>query len=74
MATIYEQLRSEGIAEGEARRAAESVLTVLRARFTKVPKHVENTIRQMVDPIALDSLTAHAATCKSLDDFAKSLK
>ncbi len=74
MPTILEQFVAEGEARGEARRAAESVLTVLRARFAKVPKQVENTIRQMVDPIALDSLTAHAATCKSLDDFAKSLK
>ena len=53
---------------------AKVVLTVLRARFKKVPKGVENAVRQMTDPIALDSWATHAATCKSLDEFVAALK
>ena len=61
-------------ARGEARGKIETVLTVLRAKFKKVPKGVESTIRRMTDPIALDSWAVQAATCQSLDEFAKALK
>jgi hypothetical protein len=53
---------------------AESVLTVLRARFTKVPKGVERTILAMTDPVALDSWLAYAANCQSVNEFADALK
>ena len=56
------------------RTSAESVLTVLRARFKEVAGKVEETIRQMIDPIALDSWAAQAATCQSLDEFAEALR
>jgi 50S ribosomal subunit-associated GTPase HflX len=52
---------------------AETVMVVLRARFSRVPKEVERTIRQIADPIALDSWAAQAATCQSMDEFAKAL-
>jgi hypothetical protein len=78
MPTMVEIWKAEGEAIGEtrgtARGKAEAVLTVLRARFKKVPKGIENVIRQMADPIALDSWAAHAATCQSLDEFAKAVK
>ena len=69
-ATGYES----GVAEGEVKGKAEAVLAVLRARFKKVPKVTESTIRQMNDSIALDSWAAYAATCQSMDEFAESLK
>jgi hypothetical protein len=50
------------------------VLTVLRARFQRVPKDVEKMIRAMTDPIALDSWAAHAATCSSMDEFIRALR
>jgi hypothetical protein len=59
-----------GIAEGKA----DAVLKVLRARFTEVPKATEDAIRQMRDPVALDSWTAYAVTCESMDEFAAALK
>ena len=49
------------------------VLTVLRARFQDVPSEVESAIRQMNDPIALDSWAAQAATSLSIKEFAEAL-
>ena len=62
------------IAEGKAEGKAESVLTVLRSRFPRVPKEVEKAIRKIRDPIALDSWTAQAATCHTIDEFAQALR
>jgi hypothetical protein len=72
--TIFEEREAVGEARGEARGKIEAVLTVLRSRFRRVPKDVETTIRQMTDPVALDSWTAQAATCKTLDEFATVLR
>ena len=66
MKTIFEERE----AIGEARGKAETVLTVLQARFKRVPKKVESAIRQLTDPIALDSWAVLAATCQSIDEFA----
>jgi hypothetical protein len=68
--TIAEEL----MLEGEARGKAEAVITVLRARFNTIPEEVENTIRKMIDPIALDSWTAQAATSLSMQEFAEALR
>ena len=69
--------RAEGIAKGKAEEKTETgrdmILTVLRARFKKVPKWIEQAICQMNDPIALKSRAADAATCQSLDEFAETL-
>ena len=70
IATIFEEREMKGRAEGKA----ETVLTVLRARFRQVPKRVESAIGQMTDSVALDSWAEHAATCKSLEDFEKALR
>jgi len=74
MSTMVEIWMAEGEARGEARGKAEAVLTILRTKFKKVPKRVESAIRQMIDPIALDSLTAYAVESKSLDEFATALQ
>jgi len=83
MSTFLEQYRAEGKAEGEAIGVAKGeaigesrgeVLAFLRARFKKVPKTTENTIRSMTDLTALKSLAVHAESCQSLEDFAESLK
>ena len=52
---------------------AETVLTVLRAKFQDVPQEVESALRQMRDPIALDSWAAQAATSLSMEEFAEAL-
>lgn len=66
--------RDEGEARGKAEGEAKTILTVLRARFRKVPKGVENAVRSMTDATALESLAIHAATCESLEDFSEALK
>jgi len=68
------QFIARGKAEGEARGKTEAVLTFLRARFKRVPKGIEKTIRSVSDPSALDSWIAQAATCQSLDEFAEAVK
>ena len=73
MPTMVEIWKAEGKAEGKTEGKAETVLTVLRARFQNIPQEVENAIRQMRDPIALDSWAAQAATSLSMEEFAEAL-
>ena len=72
--TTAQELLLEGEARGEAKWKGESVLTILRTKFTKVPKGIEKSIRQMNDPIALESLTVHAVHSKTLDEFTTALQ
>jgi len=64
---------AEGKAEGKTETGREMLLVFLRGRFGKVPKHIERAINQMNDPIALKSLAARTANCKTLDEFAAEL-
>ena len=81
MPTMVEVWKAEGIAEGEAKGRAEEktatsrelILEFLRGRFGKVPKNIERAVNQMNDPIALKSLAARTASCKTLDEFAEEL-
>ena len=61
-------------AEGEVKGKAEALVAVLRAKFHKVPEELEGTIRQMSDPIALESWIIQAATCQSLDEFIQAFR
>jgi len=75
MPTILEQFKAEGEVIGEARGEARGkVLTILETRFDKIPQDLEKTIRTMTDQVALESLVEHAKSCKSLGEFAESLK
>ena len=49
------------------------LLAFLRGRFGTVPKDIEEAIQRMNDPIALESLLARTANCKTLDEFAAEL-
>ncbi|MDR2117425.1 MAG: hypothetical protein LBP87_13700, partial [Planctomycetaceae bacterium] len=85
--TIFDELRAEGEArgrvEGEARGEARgevrgktefgrnAVLSVLRKKFTRIPKKIETSIRRMNDPTALESLVIEAATCQTLHEFSE---
>ena len=62
--------REEGLAEGEAR----AIITVLIARFKKVPKEIADQTMATTDLVVLESLTSLAATCESLEEFQKALK
>jgi len=65
MPTMVEIWKTEGIAE--------IVLMLLRSKFAKVPRRIENAIRSMRGPTALDSLAIHVTHCQSLKEFAKAL-
>ena len=53
MPTLLEKWTADAVAKERTKAGAEAVLTVLRARFQIVPDEVEDTIRQISDPIAL---------------------
>ena len=65
---------ARGMAMGTAEGGRNTVLTVLRARFQKVPQSVEKAIRSLSDPIALESWAVQAATCQSIKEFAEAIK
>ncbi|MDR3109170.1 MAG: Rpn family recombination-promoting nuclease/putative transposase [Planctomycetaceae bacterium] len=56
-------------AEGKAEGFAKSIMSILKKRFKCVPEHIENTVRNMSDTVALESLVVDAAVCNSLDEF-----
>ena len=62
-----------GYETGEMKGEAKATIKVLRSRFGSVPDDIILAMGNMNDPIAIDSLLAHAATCTSLEDFADSL-
>jgi len=66
--------RTEGRVEGKTEAGRNMVLAVLRARFKTVPKRIEKGVCAISDSIALESWAAQAATCQSLDEFAKALE
>ena len=73
--------RAVGVAEGEAKVAgakvevkAETILAILQTKFQRVSRTTEKAIRQMTDPIALDSLAVHAAQSNTPGEFAEMLK
>jgi len=72
--TTAQELLLEGEARGETRGQAKMVLTFLRAKFSKIPKGIEKAVFAMSDSVALESLAAHAAHSKTLDEFATALK
>jgi predicted transposase/invertase (TIGR01784 family) len=65
--------KAEGVAIGEARGKADIVLLLLQKKFPKVPKRIEEAVRSMTDPTALESLAAHVVDCQSLEEFEKAL-
>ena len=80
--TIFEEREdigeARGVAIGEARGKAigkaEAILTILRARFRRIPKETEKAVRRITDPVALDSWAVQAATCQSIDEFTNAIK
>ena len=59
--------------EGGTKASRNVVLAFLRGRFGTVPKEIEEAVNQMNDPIALESLLARTANCKTLDEFVEEL-
>ena len=73
MPTMVEIWKAEGRAEEKIETGRNMLLAFLRGRFGKVSQDIEETIRQMNDPIALESLAARTASCMTLDEFVAEL-
>jgi len=71
--SIFEEREEVAEARGEAKAGREIILGSIREKFGKVPKHIERTINQMNDPIALKSLAVRTANCKTLAEFSEEL-
>jgi hypothetical protein len=79
--TIQKGILQEGIEIGKVRGKIEgkiegkidTILDILRDKFGQVPQYIVDSLNQRTDLIALTSLTVHAVTCSSLDDFAADL-
>ncbi|MDR0705093.1 MAG: Rpn family recombination-promoting nuclease/putative transposase [Planctomycetaceae bacterium] len=71
--SFFDELRAEGEARGEARgktiAGQNMVLAALRKKFRKIPKHIEASICNMSDPIALESLISDVIESQTLDEF-----
>ncbi|TPQ21718.1 hypothetical protein FGD71_013675 [Streptomyces sporangiiformans] len=66
---LSEELRDEGRAEGEARRAAEDVLAVLVERGIDVPEEARERITRCGDPETLRHWLRRAVTAPSADEI-----
>ncbi len=66
--------KAEGKAEGRTEGKAEAIITVLESRFGPLSARVKKAVSSQTNWVVLDSLTALAATCKSLDEFKRGLK
>ena len=62
--------RVEGRVEGEK----DAILRFLKTRFGKIPKTISDTVNSYSDLTALQSLSAHAWACQSLDEFEDGLR
>ncbi|NEE03282.1 hypothetical protein [Phytoactinopolyspora halotolerans] len=61
--------RDRGLAEGEAKGEARTLLRVLAARGISVPEDIRVRITECTDLDQLDAWTDRAATATSIDDI-----
>jgi hypothetical protein len=66
--------RIEGKIEGRVEGEAKGIVTVLKARFGKVPTQIVELINSYSDPVVLESWLELAVTCQSLKEFEETLK
>ena len=72
--SIFDEKYDTGFADGRVEQRKDTLLKILRKKFSKVPRDVENTIRKMTDPVSLDSWAEHAAICQSMNEFAEAIR
>jgi len=63
----------EGKIEGRLERLKKDIVSVLRARFTTVPRRVSTKIKKIRKSTKLEHLLKLAAISKDLDEFEKNL-
>jgi hypothetical protein len=66
--------RAEGEARGRVEAERNTIVAILRRRFKRLPKLLTVSIRQIDDPVLLESLAVEAAVCGSLAEFEAGLK
>lgn len=66
--TYSEKLKADGLAEGEARGEARSLLLVLRGRGFDVTDEVNERVMACTDTALLESWLLRAGTASSLDE------
>jgi hypothetical protein len=74
--SLFDELRAEGEAKGEEKSktiAQNMVLAALRKKFRTIPNHIEESIRNMSDPIALESLISDVIESQTLNEFENAL-
>lgn len=65
--------KAEGIAEGIAEGKVESMMTVLEARFGKIPVSLKKKLNTLRENDRVEKALILAATCNSLKEFQKGL-
>jgi hypothetical protein len=71
--TMLEQIQDEGIAIGETKGQAKSVILFLESRFGAVPASIQRKLTNLRDSRRLESMIKLAATCQNLREFQKAL-
>ncbi|MDR0611009.1 MAG: Rpn family recombination-promoting nuclease/putative transposase [Planctomycetaceae bacterium] len=64
--TIFDEIRTEA--------GQNMVLAALRKKFRDIPRHLEPAIRNISDPIALESLISDVIESKTLNEFENALR
>jgi len=71
---IWETGWENGVAAGEVKGKAGSIIHILTRRFRTVSKPVKEKVGSITDIDRLDKLTDQALDCQSLAEFSKSLQ
>jgi hypothetical protein len=66
--TIADALREEGRQEGAVHALQQTLLSLLRAKFGRIPRATEKLIRATKDPARLDAWNVRAGTATTLDE------
>ena len=78
MPSVFDQIEARGfdrgLARGELMGKAEYVIQTLKIRLKQVPQDVQRRIKDIRDPIALNSLLVSAILCQSMEDFLRDFK
>ena len=71
---MLEKRKAEWQTEAVVKERVEMILKTLRKRFGNVPQGIEESVRSMSDPIALESLLETALDSSTLEEFVDVLK
>ncbi|MFQ6071380.1 MAG: hypothetical protein ACE5KT_01580, partial [Methanosarcinales archaeon] len=70
---LFKDAIEEGMEKGEKKGIEKSIISVLRARFKRVPKTITTKIKNIKDNTTLEKLLVEAVNAKTIKDFEKKL-